>query len=193
MKFCVIMGSPRINGNTAELCKPFLARLEELGAEVEYMKLVTMDVNPCIGCYTCQDVSGSYGCVQDDDDMADIVRAIQAADCVVLATPIYAWYCPSKLKAVLDRHYGMNKFYGTATGSLWEGKHIAVLATHGYEADYALEPFVTGIERLCKHCGLVYDGAFSVRDTDDIASFQTEEAVDGARAFAERLVKDLSE
>lgn len=191
MKFCVIMGSPRVNGNTAELCKPFLARLEELGAKYDYIKLAGMEINPCIGCYSCQNVTGSYGCVQDDDDMGEVVKAIQAADCIVLATPIYAWYCPAKLKAVLDRHYGMNKYYGSATGSLWAGKHVAIMATHGYEPDYALEPFVTGVERLCKHSDLIYDGVFSVRDEDDLASFQTAEAIEGARAFAEQLVEKL--
>ena len=192
MKFCVINGSPRINGNTAELCKPFLARLEERGVEVEYLRLVTMSVNGCMGCYSCQDVSGSYGCVQDDDDMEEIVKAIQESDCVVLATPIYSFFCTSEMKAVLDRHYGMNKFYGTATGSLWKGKHIAILATHGYEAERALTPFASGIEMLCEHSGLVYDGAYSVRDEDDLASFRTEEAIAGARAFADRLVDGIS-
>lgn len=192
MNFCVIMGSPRINGNTAELCKPFLARLEERGVETEYLRLVTMEINPCIGCHSCQDVSGSYGCVQDDDDMSEVVRAIQTADCVVLATPMYAWYCPAKMKAVLDRHYGMNKYYGNGSGSLWAGKHIAILATHGYEADYALEPFVTGVERLCKHSELVFDGVYSVRDEDGLASFQTAGAVEGARAFADQLIEKLS-
>ena len=33
MKILVLMGSPRLTGNTAELCKPFMARLEERSAE----------------------------------------------------------------------------------------------------------------------------------------------------------------
>jgi len=191
MNFCVIMGSPRVNGNTAELCKPFIARLEEQGMEVEYLKLATMEINPCLGCYSCQNVSGDYGCVQDDDDMLEVVRAMQAADCIVLATPIYAWYCPARMKAVLDRHYGMNKYYGSGSGSLWAGKHVAIIATHGYEADYALEPFVTGVERLCVHSELIFDGVYSVRDEDDLASFQTEEAIQGAKDFADKLISRL--
>ncbi len=193
MKFCVIMSSPRINGNTAELCKPFIARLEERGIEVEYLKLSVMSVNPCLACYACQDVSGAYGCVQDDDDMNEIVRIIEECDCIVLATPIYSFFCTADMKAFLDRHYGMNKFYGTATGSLWKGKHVAIIATHGYEADYALTPFATAVERLCEHSGLVYDGAYSVRDEDDIASFRTEAAVEGAKAFADRLADGLAQ
>ena len=34
---------------------------------------------------------------------------------------------------------------------------------------------------------------YSVRDEDDLASFQTEEAVAGARAFARQLMRGISE
>jgi len=34
-------------------------------------------------------------------------------DLLVLASPIYSWYCSPPMKAVLDRLvYGMNKYYG---------------------------------------------------------------------------------
>lgn len=92
------------------------------------------------------------------------------------------------MKALLDRHYGLNKYYGSAEGSLWAGKKVGIIATHGYEGDYATEPFETGIKRLCKHSGLDYVGMYSVQDEDDLASFQTESAVAGAKAFADKLL-----
>lgn len=188
MRFLVLMGSPRKDGNTAELCKPFIAQLEADGAEVCYLPLEDMDISPCCGCYSCQQVSGSYGCAIDDD-MNRIVAEICCSDVIVLATPIFAWYCSAKMKCVLDRHYGLNKYYGSAEGSLWAGKSVAVIATHGYEQDYATQPFITGIQRLCEHSQLNYLGMYSVQDTDDKASFQTEDAVSGARAFARELMK----
>lgn len=190
MRVLILMGSPRVHGNTAELCKPFRQRLTEQGAQVVYIPVEDMDINPCHGCYACQNVQGEYGCVQQDD-MREIVREIIAADCIVLASPIYSWYCPAKLKALLDRHYGLNKFYGRATGSLWAGKKVAIIATHGYEGEYATSPFETGIQRLCVHSGLEYLGMYSVRDEDDIASFRTESAINGAREFADRIMQAL--
>lgn len=71
------------------MCKPFIETLEENGAEVRYISLAQKKINGCLGCYTCQNVSGEYGCVQRDD-MDEIVAEIQWADCIVLATPIYA-------------------------------------------------------------------------------------------------------
>jgi len=181
------MGSPRLNGNTAELLKPFIAELKESGNEVSRFNLSEKDVRPCKGCYACQQVSGRYGCIQDDD-VTEIMDEIIASDCVVFATPIYSWYCTAPMKALLDRHYGLNKFYGKASGSLWEGKNVAIIATHGYDADYGAGPFETGIKRMCEHSKLNYAGMYSVRDEDDLASFQTGDAISGARNFARKIL-----
>ena len=140
LKFCILMGSPRLNGNTAELLKPFISELKDNGADVTYITLTDKHISPCKACYACQQVTGEYGCVQHDD-MQEIVRQIIDADCFVLATPIYTWYCPPEMKAMLDRHYGLNKFYGKGKGSLWKHKKCAIIATHGYDAQYGVEPF----------------------------------------------------
>lgn len=187
LKFCVLMGSPRLKGNTAELLKPFIAELEGNEAQVTYIPLAEKNILPCKGCYACQDVNDEYGCIQQDD-VLEIMEQIVSCDCVVLATPIYSWYCTAPMKALLDRHYGLNKFYGSAEGSLWEGKKVAIIATHGYDAEYGTSPFETGIKRLCKHSNLEYVGMYSVRDVDNKASFQTADAINGAKMFARKLL-----
>lgn len=187
MKFCIIMGSPRLNGNTVELLKPFISELEMNNSEITYIPLAEKNILPCKGCYVCQDVNNSYGCIQKDDTL-EIMEKIIDCDSVVLATPIYSWYCTAPMKALLDRHYGLNKYYGNAKGSLWEGKKIAIMATHGYDVEYGTSPFETGIKRLCEHSNLKYMGMYSVRDEDNLASFQTETAISGARLFAQKLI-----
>lgn len=185
MNVLILMGSPRLQGNTAELCKPFMEELTAGGAQVRYVTLADRKIQPCRGCYACQDVNGAYGCVQKDEMPVD---DILWADLMVLATPIYAWYCAAPMKNVLDRHYGFNKFYGSAEGSLWAGKRVAILATHGYAGAYATDPFEMGVQRLCSHSNLTYVGLYSVQDEDNLASFQTEAAVAGARAFAKKVL-----
>ena len=188
MRFCILLGSPRHKGNTAELLKPFISELEANGCQVDYITLSDKDIRQCLGCYTCQNIEGRFGCAQEDD-VSEIMDAIIKSDHVVLATPIYAWYCTAPMKALLDRHYGLNKYYGKAKGSLWAGKKVSIIATHGYDAEYAAEPFVTGVKRLCEHSKLEYMGMYSVRHVKNIKSFQTEEAVAGAKKFALRLIK----
>lgn len=186
MKVLILMGSPRLHGNTAELCKYFMEELTEQKAEIKYVELEGKTINPCKECYACQEVAGEYGCAQKDD-MEKIAEQILWADCIILATPIFAWYCTTKMKAVLDRHYGFNKYYGSVEGCLWEGKKVAIIATHGYEGAYATDPFEIGVKRLCRHSNLHYIGMYSVQDNDNLASFQTDEAVEGAKAFARSI------
>lgn len=191
MKVCILMGSPRLNGNTAELVKPFIEELKLNGVQVEYITLADKKISPCRGCYACQDVTGEYGCRQNDD-MQYIVSQIVQSDCFILATPIYTWYCPAEMKAMLDRFYGMNKYYGSGKGSLWKGKKCGIIATHGYDSQYGAGPFETGIKHLCEHSNLEFIGMCSVRDVDNKASFQTPEAVSGAREFAQMLIAKIS-
>jgi len=187
MHFCILMGSPRLHGNTAELLKPFMEELKNHEATVSYITLANKIILPCKGCYVCQDVEGKYGCVQKDD-VEEIIQQIIDADYVIFATPIYTWYCTAPMKALLDRHFGLNKFYRSVSGSLWEGKKCAIVATHGYDVEYGAGPFETGIKRLCEHSKLKYLGMYSVRDIDDLASFQTDEAIAGAKDFARQLL-----
>lgn len=185
MNILVLMGSPRLQGNTAELCKPFMEELKANGADVRYVTLADKNIQPCQGCYACQQVDGAYGCSQKDEMP---VEDILWADLIVLATPIYAWYCAAPMKNVLDRHYGFNKYYGSAEGSLWAGKKVAIIATHGYDGAYATDPFEMGVQRLCIHSKLEYVGMYDVQDEDNLASFQTAEAVEGAKVFAKKVL-----
>lgn len=191
MKVCIINGSPRRNGNTAELLKPFRERLLQLGTEIDDIFLKDYKVGPCLGCYACQNVPGEYGCVQKDDAEAVWMRAGEA-DLLVLATPIYSWYCTAEMKALMDRHYALNKYYGSGQGQLIPRLSVALLTTHGYKDEYANEPFETGIRRLCKHCHWDYLGRYSARDIDGISDMQTEEAMDGARRFADELLQKFN-
>ena len=187
MQICILNGSPRLHGNTAELLKPFVEALTQGGATLANYTLTKMNIASCKGCYHCQDVPNEYGCFQKDD-MHEVAKSIIESDLIVLATPIYSWFCTTELKAVLDRFYGLAKYYRSANGNLIEGKRMAILATHGYDAAYAADPFVIGMQRMCEHYHLRYDGMYSVRDVDDLASFQTKQAISGAKEFARYLL-----
>jgi putative NADPH-quinone reductase len=188
------MGSPRLKGNTAELCKPFMDELRAHQAEVEYITLHDKNIEACLGCYYCQGEADEYGCSQEEDCMEDIVERILTADVLVFATPIYTWQATSKMKAVMDRMYGLNKFYGdTPRVRLNKHQSYALLATCGYELDYGAGLLDEAIRRWCTHSELPYLGMYAVRDEDDLASFQTEEAIEGARQFARSILEKGTE
>lgn len=191
MRICVLMGSLRPTRNTAEICKPFIDELRLNQVEVEYISLHNKNIAPCIGCYKCQNVEGEYGCSQEDD-MRGIIENILQANVLVFATPIYTWQATPPMKAVMDRMYGLNKFYGSAPRAvLNENQAYALIATCGYDLDYGAGLLDEGIKRWCKHSGLEYLGMYAVRDEDDMASFQTEEAIKGARSFAQKILEHI--
>jgi multimeric flavodoxin WrbA len=57
MRISIFMGSPRLKGNTAELCMPFIDELQANGAEVSYTALHGKKIASCKACYACQQVS----------------------------------------------------------------------------------------------------------------------------------------
>lgn len=187
-KILILQGSPRPRGNTATFLEPFEAELRAAGAEVQTIRLYGKTITPCDACWTCQNVPDAPGCLKDDD-MAGITRAVLGADVLVLATPIYSWYCTPPMKAVLDRFYAMNKYYGSAPEQrLWADLKIAVVATCGYDVEYGAGPFETGVRRLCEHSRIPFIGMLAERDLDDQASFRTPDAIAASRAFARRVL-----
>ncbi len=189
---CILMGSPRKNGNTASLCVPFAEELEKNDCVCERFSLYGMKLLPCLACRTCQKDWGIFGCPQDDD-MQKIFDAVLASDLLVLATPIYSWYCTPPVKCVLDRLvYGMNKYYGGEKGpALWAGKRVALIATCGYRPEKGADLFENGMIRYCKHSQLNYAGMLAERHLGYKTAFMDEEKELRARQFADRLMKEF--
>ena len=192
MDVCILMGSPRKSGNTASMLAPIVYTLARNGVGSETIWLYDKRIEPCIACRKCQVDHGKFGCVHDDD-MQQVFDAVMASRLMLLATPIYSWYCTAPLKAALDRLvYGMNKYYGRTVGpSLWEGKKCAILATCGYSPERGADLFEDGVERYCKHSRLQYVGMCAARDPGYRDVFITDEKDELARAFALRILDVL--
>ena len=129
-----------------------------------------------------------FGCPQADD-VPDLFDRVLGSGLLVLATPIYSWYCTPPMKALLDRLvYGMNKFYGGERGpSLWAGKSLALLMTCGYRPERGTDLFEEGMRRYCKHSGLRYLGGRAERHLGYDTVFMDGEKETLARAFAREL------
>ncbi len=190
MRVCILLGTGRPRGNTAEMVKHFREELERQNVLVDVIPLWDKEIAPCAGCYHCQNVAGEYGCAIQDD-MQAIVATLLEADVLVFAAPIYIWQAPARLKAVMDRMYAFNKFYGPIPRQrLNAHQSYTLLTTCGYDPAYGADLLEEAIRRWCKHSDdLPFLGAFSWRDEDDLASFQTEEAKAAARAFAREIAE----
>ena len=54
MKYTILMGSPKRDGNTAALLRPFMEENQEMGIEQDIIWLYERTIQPCLGCKTCQ-------------------------------------------------------------------------------------------------------------------------------------------
>lgn len=82
MKILVLSGSPHKNGSSICMAQTFCAAL---GGDVSYFYAYDNTVAPCIDCGRCAQESG---CSLDDGGAA-LLHAIDEADVIVLASPVY--------------------------------------------------------------------------------------------------------
>lgn len=188
MKCTVLFGSPRREGNTAALLRPFLEEMTALGVEVDRIDLYDKHIEPCLGCMNCQDRLEELGCVREDD-FADVFHTMADSDLIVFATPIYAWYCTAPMKALADRAiYAGNKNYGRTRGpAMLAGKGIATLVTCGYPAEKGADLWIDGLKRWCKHGKMKYLGELCGRDFGRNVPFMKEDLERAVRDFARQL------
>ncbi len=203
-KILILTASPRKNGNTNALVQSFAKELEGAGEAVSYeiVDLYDQNIHPCIACRCCQTEWDEWFCVQEDDmtEGAGLFEQILAADLLVLATPIYAWYCTAPMKALLDRCvYALNKYYDDAAGthqgmrgpSLWAGKKVALITTCGYPPEKGADLLEEGLQRYCKHSQLEYMGSLVERHMGYRTAFMDEDKENHAKAFAQNLLQQL--
>lgn len=102
MKIVAFNGSPRGQiGNTEHILKSFMAGAREAGAETETVYLKDMQINHCIGCFTCW-LKTPGECVHQDD-MPALLNKLRKADLVVYAVPLYIYTVPGLMKDFMDR------------------------------------------------------------------------------------------
>ncbi|MDD7362852.1 MAG: flavodoxin family protein [Peptoniphilus sp.] len=189
MNYCIIFGSPRKRGNTANLLSVVMDELRDRDNEISYFDVYESDIAGCKACLGCQDDPDDICCVIQDD-MQPILKAVADSDVVVIAAPVYVWSAPAPVKAVLDRLvYAGCKYYGDDPHgpSLYEGKKLALVTTCGYPVERGTDLFVEALRRFCKHTKMDYIGMLGERHRNLKEPFMDETKRRHAIAFADRL------
>lgn len=167
-KIIILNGSPRANGNTKGLIEHFTNGARTAGNEVICFDLQKMNIHGCLGCCRGgQNVESP--CVQKDD-MLQIYPVYQAADVVVLASPMYYWGISGQLKCAFDRLFAVAELTPNYTNPKKEC--ILLMAAEGNsESNFA--PVKSFYEGLTSHLGwenlgIIYAGGNM--DIGDIAN-----------------------
>ena len=106
MKVLLLNGSPHPEGNTAFALKQMVEVFAESGVECEILQVGSQMIRGCIGCGTCE-TKGK--CVFDNDPVNELAAKFEAADGLVVGSPVYYGSPNGTLLACLDR-----LFYSTA-------------------------------------------------------------------------------
>lgn len=99
MKVLLINGSPRVGGNISMALDEMVKVFEAEGIETEVIRVGNKDIRGCIACGTCAD----RGKCVFDDEVNEIAPKFEAADGLVVASPVYYASANATLIACLDR------------------------------------------------------------------------------------------
>ncbi len=105
MKVLILNGSPRVNGNTAIAAQELEKQFAKNGIETETVQVGNKAVRGCMACGQC--ISGK--CVFDDV-VNEIAPKFEAADGLILMSPVYYASANATLVAVADRLFMSGRF-----------------------------------------------------------------------------------
>ncbi|CAG1012691.1 FMN reductase [Anaerolineales bacterium] len=161
----ILKGSPREKGNSSVLADRLAAGAKAGGAKVESIYLHGLDIRACDACDLCEQ---GNGCVINDD-MQDLYPKVEAADVIVLASPVYWFTFSAQMKLFIDRCYA----YQANDWREMQGKKYALILTYG-DSDLYTSGGINAIstfETMCRFlnaeiAGMVYGTMSDVGDAE---------------------------
>jgi len=139
MKVTCLLGSPRVNGNSTTIARKLCEVLEKADAEVQYIPLNKLNYKGCQACEACK--KSLTHCVLKDD-LSAVLKAVQASDITILASPVYYSDVSAQLKGFIDRTYSYivsdyaDKIGKPGISRLGSNKKFVMILTQNAPEDY---------------------------------------------------------
>lgn len=99
LKVLMLNGSPKANGNTATALHEMEKVFEKHGVECETVQVGNKAIRGCIACKKC----GELGKCVFDDVVNELAVKLEAADALIVGSPVYYASANATLIACLDR------------------------------------------------------------------------------------------
>ena len=123
MKLIAFNGSPRKKGNTATLLRHAIEGAKEAGAKTELIHLYDLDYKGCTSCYACKRIGGkSYGHCAMKDDLQPVFEKVEAADAILIGSPIYYSITTGETRCFLERLMYPYSVYDKERSTLFKKK-----------------------------------------------------------------------
>ena len=106
MNVLIVNGSPRPNGNTTIALREMEAVFAQNGVQTETIQIGNRDIRGCVACGSCS----KTGKCAFNDVVNEIAPKFEAADGLVIASPVYYASANATLIALLDRLFYSTSF-----------------------------------------------------------------------------------
>lgn len=103
-KVLLINGSPRKEGNTFLALSEMAKTLNEQGVETEIAWIGMRPVRGCIACGKCHETRNGK-CAFDDDICNEMIEKMNAADALVVGSPVYYGQPAGQVLALIQRAF----------------------------------------------------------------------------------------
>lgn len=178
----VLCGSPRKQGFSAQMLNQLLSGTD---CDVTRFDAYELAAAPCVACGYCE---AERGCCNPDLDA--FFGAYDAADIVVIASPIYFGGFPAPMKAVIDR---VQRFYSERFALHLRPmsdrpKKAALLLSGGNTCERSCDYLTNEIRQMFTVLNTTLCGSYCLSGTDNggdidlLKIAQIKEAIFGSRA-----------
>jgi multimeric flavodoxin WrbA len=99
MKVILISGSPKPNGNTAQLMQECVTVIQEHGVEAEVISFAGMKIEACIACHRCV----KTGRCELNDGVNEIIQKVRSAEGLIVGSPVYFGTARGDVMCALQR------------------------------------------------------------------------------------------
>lgn len=188
MKLLILLGSPRKGANGETLVRKIAEVVEQGGWTTDYIRLNDLSVRPCQGCGGC-DKTGT--CVVEDD-MTEIYRAVDAADRIIMVSPVYFYGLSAQCKSCGDRFQAKwaRKYLLKERFRQGEGRKGYLLSTAATKGPKIFDCSILTARYIYDAMDVEYGGEFLVKGVDKRKDVQD---VPGELARAELFGRDILE
>ena len=128
MKVLMVNGSPHPNGNTAAALAEMQKVFEAEGVETELLQIGNKAIRGCVACGSCRE----KGKCVFDDAVNEAAPIFEAADGIVVGTPVYYASANATVVAFLDRLF----FSASFDKTMKVGASVAVARRGGCSATF---------------------------------------------------------
>lgn len=98
-RIIALLGSPRLEGNTAKLLNEAIRGANDAGCSVEKIEVTSLNFRACREIFFCRE----HETCAMKDDMTGIYEKFRDIDGIIVATPVMTMGIPGMLKSFIDR------------------------------------------------------------------------------------------